>query len=109
MKLSLKIFWLVLWCWTQRVPILQTMKLCHLSEEAIRHWFRQFRMHLPYFEPILAGKVQMDEAYFKSLSLILAKQLLSRLFENGIIYKVRKVHQVYKVESKINFITLDRK
>lgn len=87
MKLPLRTFWLLLWCWTQRVPILQTMKLCRLSEEAIRHWFRQFRLHLPYFEPILAGKVQMDEAYFKSLSLILAKQEKSKKLAHQIIFK----------------------
>lgn len=87
MKLSLRTFWLLLWCWTQRVPILQTMKLCHLSEEAVRRWFREFRLHLPQLEPILEGKVQMDEAYFKSLSLILAKQERSKKIAHQVIFK----------------------
>jgi transposase-like protein len=87
MKLSLKTFWLLLWCWTQKVPILQTMKLSGLSEEATRRWFRQFRLHLPHLEPILEGKIQMDEAYFKSLSLLLAKQEKSKKLAHQIIFK----------------------
>lgn len=74
MKLSLRTFWGLLWCWTQRIPILQTQKLCHVSEETARFWFRSFRLHLPDLEPILQGTIQMDEAYFKSLSLLMAKQ-----------------------------------
>lgn len=87
MKLSLRTFWSLLWCWTQKIPVLQTMSICHLSEEAVRHWFREFRLHLPQFEPILAGKIQMDEAYFKSLSLILAKQEKSKKLAYEIIFK----------------------
>ena len=44
-------------------------------------------MHLPEFEPILAGKVQMDEAYFKNLSLILAKQIGSKKLAHQMIFK----------------------
>ena len=87
MKLSLRTFWALLWCWTQKVPVLQTVKLCHVSEEAVRHWFRQFRLHLPYFEPILEGTIQMDEAYFKSLSLLMAKQVGSKKIAHQIIFK----------------------
>ena len=87
MKISLRTFWALLWCWTQKVPILQTQKLCHVSEEAVRYWFRQFRLHLPEFEPILQGQVQMDEAYFKSLSLVLAKQVGSRKLAHQVIFK----------------------
>ena len=57
MKLSLRTFWALLWCWTQKIPVLQTIKLCHVSEITVIYWFRQFRLHLPEFEPILAGKV----------------------------------------------------
>ena len=78
MKLSLRTFYALLWCWTQRIPVLQTQTLCHLSEKAVRHNFRQFRLHLPCFEPILEGTVQMDEAYFKKISLLLAKQIGSK-------------------------------
>lgn len=87
MKLSLRTFWALLWCWTQRIPVLQTQALCHLSEPTVRHWFRQFRLHLPDFMPILEGTVQMDEAYFKSLSLILAKQVGSKKLAHQFIYK----------------------
>ncbi|MFH1413156.1 MAG: IS1595 family transposase, partial [bacterium] len=87
MKLSLRTFWALLWCWTQKVPVLQTQKLCHVTEKTVRHWFRQFRLHLPDFEPILAGQVQMDEAYFKKLSLIMAKQVGSKKLAHQIILK----------------------
>ena len=87
MKLSLRTFWALLWCWTQKIPILQTIKLCHVSEKTARHWFRQFRLHLPQFEPILSGKVQMDEAYFKSLSLLMAKQTGSKKLAHQVVFK----------------------
>jgi transposase-like protein len=87
MKLGLRTFWALLWCWTQRVPVLQTQKLCHLGEETVRYWFRQFRLHLPEFEPVLAGKIQMDEAYFKSLSLVMAKQVGSKKLAHQIVFK----------------------
>lgn len=87
MKLSLRTFWALTWCWTQKVPVLQTQKLSHLSEKCVRHWFRQFRIHLPQAEPILQGTVQMDEAYFKNLSLIMAKEVGSNKVAHQIIFK----------------------
>lgn len=78
MKLSLRTFWALLWCWTQKVPVLQTTKLCQVSEVTARYWFRQFRLHLPEFTPILNGTVQMDEAYAKQISLFMAKQINSK-------------------------------
>jgi len=74
MKLSYQKFWLVLWCWTKQVPIKQTTDLTELSEEAVRHWFANFRRHLPANEAILERIVQLDEAYFKQAALIMAKQ-----------------------------------
>jgi hypothetical protein len=99
MKLSLRTFWALLWCWTQKVPVLQTIKLCHLSEKTVRHWFRQFRLHLPEFEPILSGQIQMDEAYFKSLSLVMAKQMKSK----KLAYQVLPKKSVNKTDA-LNFI-----
>lgn len=87
MKLSLRTFWALPWCWTQQIPVLQSQKLCHMEDEAVRHWFRQFRLHLPEFEPILQGTIQMDEAYFKSLSLVMAKQVGSNKIAHQIIDK----------------------
>lgn len=87
MKLSLRTFWALLWCWTQKVPVLQTQKLCHVSEEAVRHWFRQFRIHLPETEPLLEGIIQMDEAYFRNLALVMAKQVKTRRLAYQIIFK----------------------
>lgn len=87
MKLSLRTWWGLLWCWTQKVPVQQTQKLCHVSEEAVSHWFREFRIHLPEFEPILNGVIQMDEAYFRSLSLIMAKQIGSKKIAHQVLLK----------------------
>lgn len=87
MKLNLRTFYAVLWCWTQKIPVLQTQKLCHLSEITIRHWFRQFRSHLPDLQPILNGKIQMDEAYFHSLSLLMAKQTGTKKLVHQVIFK----------------------
>jgi len=109
-KLSVRTIWALLWCWTKRVPVLQTQALCHLSEEAVRHWFRQFRLHLPALEAILEGKIQMDEAYFKSLSLIMAKQIGSRKLAHHIILKssvdkseaAQFVFEWIKPKSKLN-------
>lgn len=78
MKLPLQAFWLILWCWTKKVPVLQTQDLCKLSEEAVRHWFQRFREQLPDVYPNLNGLIQMDEAYFKRLSLVMAKEVGSR-------------------------------
>lgn len=87
MRISLRTFYALLWCWTQKVPVLQTEKLCHLSEKAVRHWFRQLRLHLPQLEPILSGQVQLDEAYFKGLSLLMAKQTNSHQLAHQVIFK----------------------
>jgi len=87
MKLNLRTWYALLWCWTQKIPVLQSQKLCHVSEEAVRFWFREFRLHLPDLQPILAGKVQMDEAYFKKLSLLLAKQIGSNKLAHQVIFK----------------------
>jgi len=42
---------------------------------------------LPEIEPILHGKVQMDEAYFKDLSLLMAKQVGSKKIAHQMIFK----------------------
>lgn len=86
-KLSLRTIYALLWCWTQKIPVLQTQKLAHVSEEAVYRWFRIFRLHLPDFQPILEGTVQMDEAYFRSLSLLLAKQVGTKKLVHQVIYK----------------------
>ncbi|MBI2426969.1 MAG: IS1595 family transposase [Candidatus Kerfeldbacteria bacterium] len=87
LKLSLRTFWALLWCWTQKVPVQQTQKLCHVSEVSVAHWFRQFRLHLPDFDPILNGVIQMDEAYFSSLSLVMAKQIGSKCLAHVVLPK----------------------
>ena len=89
LKLNLRTWYALLWCWTQKVPVLQTERLCHVSEKCVRFHFRQFRLHLPVFEPILAGCVQMDEVYFKDMALVFAKQVGTR----------RLAHQIFRKTS----------
>lgn len=84
-KLPLQQFWLLLWCWTQKVPVLQSERLCNLSEKAVRHWFDIFRHQLPDISYALKGTIQMDEAYFRSLSLVMAKQQGSRRLAHSFI------------------------
>lgn len=85
LKLPLQKFWLVLWCWTQAVPVKQACSLSDLSEEAVYRWYRRFRQHLPEQAVILEKIVQLDEAYGKGWSLVLAKQTKTRKLAWGIL------------------------
>jgi len=78
MKLPLQHFWLLLRCWTTQIPIKQTMSLTKLSEVSIRHWFSEFRDHLPNNKEILGHLVQLDEAYFKNTTLFMGKEIGTR-------------------------------
>jgi transposase-like protein len=87
LRLPLMQWWMVLWCWTQRIPVKQTMALTHLSEKAVRHWYDQFRNHLPEEYHVLENIVQLDEAYFKNWCLIMGKQIGTRKLAYDLIYK----------------------
>jgi len=81
MRLPLQQFWLLLWCWTIQIPVKQCMKLSKLSEVTVRHWYEEFRNHLPENEDVLEQFVQLDEAYFggrEGRALFLGKQIGSR-------------------------------
>lgn len=78
LKLPLQTFWLVLWNWTMAIPVKQAMSLTNLSENAIRHWYDCFREHLPENPQILERVVQLDEAYGKGWTLLMAKQRRTR-------------------------------
>lgn len=85
MKLSFQKFWLILWSWTTQIPVKQAMALTELSEAAIRHWYDLFRTHLPDNRLILERIVQLDEAYFKRWTLMMAKQQGTRKVAYDII------------------------
>ena len=74
MKLPYQKFWMLLWCWTIQEPILQATSWTGLSEDAVRRWYGRFRAHLPEEHHILERIVQLDEAYFKNMTLMMAKQ-----------------------------------
>lgn len=63
-RIELKSFWLILWCFTNQMPVKQTRKLTSLSEKGARHWFDLFRANLPEHKETLEHIIQLDEAYF---------------------------------------------
>jgi len=77
-KLSLETFWSLLWCWCNKVPVDQTVKLSKISEPTVRRWFDKFRKHLPDdCQMRLSGIIQMDETFYggkKGSLFIVAKQ-----------------------------------
>lgn len=99
LKLPLQTFWLVLWCWTQQVPVKQTAKLTQLSLPTIYHWFEIFRSYLPEDDDLLEHLVQLDEAYFGSKSkatlraLFMGKQVDSRRLAYKIVNKEYPVRE----------------
>src|SRR3989344_2979341 len=60
-KLPLSQFWMLLWCWTVQIPVKQAQALTEQSEKAVRHWYDQFRYHLPEDQQILEALVQLVE------------------------------------------------
>lgn len=84
-KLSLQKFWLILWCWTQGIPVKQAVRLSEMSEEAVYRWYRRFRQHLPEHSVILEKIVQLDEAYGKGWALVMGKQIKSKKVAWGML------------------------
>jgi hypothetical protein len=78
---------MLLWCWTKAIPVKQTMALTQLSEKAVRHWYDQFRNHLPEKYHVLETIVQLDEAYFKDWCLLMGKQIGSRKLTYELIWR----------------------
>jgi transposase-like protein len=103
MKIPLQKFWLILWCWTTAIPVKQAQALVHLSEEAVRHWYGLFRAQLPENNEILEKIVQMDEAYFKQRTLLLAKQPGTRKLAYEIVNaaSVQRHHATYFLHQHI--------
>ena len=102
LKIPLQQFWLVLWCWTQKMPVKQTEGLVSLSEKAVRHWFDLFRNNLPKDKTILEHVVQLDEAYFGrfgSIALLLGKQIGTR----KLAYQILKSDAPGRIDA-INFV-----
>lgn len=103
MKISLQRFWLILWCWTTQVPVRQTSALAKISRKGVYHWFEVFRSHLPENPVILRQIVQLDEAFFKNRTLMLAKQKGTR----NLAYEVlttnnpQRHHAAYFLEQHI--------
>jgi transposase-like protein len=103
MRISYQKFWLILWCWTAQVPIKQSMALSKLSEKSVRHWFGLFRSNLPENAVILEKIVQLDEAFFKQRTLMMAKQKGTRnlAFEILTTTKPQRHHATYFLKEHI--------
>src|SRR3989338_4005180 len=103
MKISYQLFWLLLWCWTTEIPILQTQSITKLSDDAVRRWFVRFRQHLPEETHILERIVQLDEAYFKNMTLMMAKQKGTRKLSYDVIRgtSVQRHHAGYFLFRKV--------
>lgn len=66
MKISLDVFWTLLWCWTRKYSLDQATDLAQVSKPTARRWYEKFREHIPVQqlqEVRLSGIIQMDEAY----------------------------------------------
>lgn len=77
LKIPLKNFWLILWCFTTQTPVKQAIGISGLSKKAVRYWYQTFRSNLPKEKVVLEAIVQLDEAYFggwKGRALLMAKQ-----------------------------------
>lgn len=103
MKISYQKFWLILWSWTTQVPVKQASALCHTSRKGVYHWFEMFRSYLPENEAILQRIVQLDEAFFKKRTLMMAKEKGTRNLAYEILYttKVQRHHAAYFLQNHI--------
>lgn len=98
LKISLKDFWLILWCFTAQIPIKQAVVITELSKKAVRYWYSTFRSNLPKEKVILEAIVQLDEAYFggfRGRTLLMAKQKGTR----KLAYKILKHTQPSKLDA----------
>lgn len=77
LKISLRQFWVILWCFAEQIPIRQATAVASLSTKAVRAWYQTFRNNLPREKVVLEAIIQLDEVYFsgfKGRSILMAKQ-----------------------------------
>ncbi len=60
LKLPYQQWWLLLWCWTKKIPVQQASDLSNLSRLTVYHWYDAFRNHLPEEYHVLETIVQLD-------------------------------------------------
>ncbi len=103
MRISYQRFWLLLWCWTNEVPVKQSSALAKISRKGIYRWYELFRTHLPEDPVILEKIVQLDEAFFKRRTLMLAKQSGTRklAYEVLVTTNPQRQHAAYFLQQHI--------
>lgn len=87
-RLSYRTLWALLWCWTQQIPVRQSVALCGVSDTTVRGTFALFRAQIPEAFTLLEGIVQLDEAFFggkKGLALMLGKQIGTRKLAHAFV------------------------
>jgi len=79
------------------------MTLTKISRKSIYHWFDLFRSNLPENGVILEKIVQLDEAFFKHKTLIMAKQKKTRnlAFEILTNTKPQRHHAAYFLQQHV--------
>lgn len=102
-KIPLQTWWTVVWCWSCQIPVKQTCVFSGLSNVSVRKWFDTFREHLPKETHVLERIVQLDEAYFKNMTLIMAKQKGTRNLAYDVIMgtSVQRHHAGYFLFRKV--------
>jgi len=85
MKLPYQKFWLLLWCWTTSVAIRQASAWTELSDDCVRRWYKRFRVRLPLETHVLERIVQLDEAFFRNMTLMMAKEKGTRKLAYDVI------------------------
>lgn len=83
LRIPLSQFWLILWCWTSRVPIKQTALLSGLSIPTIYHWFTTFESKLKIDQKLLKNLSQVNQKGFDTNSIQLLRSLLLKQQPNS--------------------------
>lgn len=85
------------------MQVKQAVSLTEVSEKAIYRWYRRFREHLPEYPVLLEKVAQLDEAYGKGWSLLMAKQSKTRKVAWGILptKSVQRQHIAALLEKEV--------
>lgn len=96
-KLPLTTIWYAIWCFINAIPVKQAQSFTDLSEKGVRHWYDLLRCQLPTNQPVLAGKVQVDEVYvggWGGRAIIAAKAIETK----QIAFHICETHEVYRTD-----------
>ncbi|MBU0651249.1 transposase, partial [bacterium] len=89
MKISGTKLWMLVWCWQQKLGVLQVSGLCLTSIPTIRRYYELFRDNLQINcdDIILEGIVQMDEMFVKGAFILGAKDIIRKRIKMNVVFK----------------------